>query len=92
MSDRVFMHKSIGERCHGVDCDGIMDASHKIGEEPTWDNQIIPTHNLTSYLCCVCFTRIMGPATGCYGNSRGALTPEEVKRVVYFPWLEDDDA
>lgn len=22
-------------------------------------------HNLTAYVCCTCFTRLLGPATGC---------------------------
>lgn len=30
-------------------------------------------HNLTAYVCCQCFTRILGPATGCPVRTRTAV-------------------
>lgn len=40
-------------------------ATHKIGEEIPGDDPMPDRHNLTAYVCCRCFTRLLGPATGC---------------------------
>ena len=54
-------------------------ATHKVGEEIPPDdpsNRVVlgsishQRHNLTAYVCCRCFTRILGPATGCPVDAR----------------------
>lgn len=88
MSNRTTMHVSIEEMCHN--CTDGMPASHKIGEEST-AYRSISGHNLTTYVCCYCFTTMMGPSTGCFGEGTRALTPEEVKQKWFFPWLPDEE-
>lgn len=38
-------------------------AAHKIGEEILPDDPFQARHNYTAYVCCECFTKILGPAT-----------------------------
>jgi hypothetical protein len=40
-------------------------ATHKVGEEIPFDDPLPMRHNLTQYVCCMHFTRIMGPAAPC---------------------------
>ena len=40
-------------------------ATHKVGEEIQWDDPNPERHNLTAYVCCMCFLSIMGSAAGC---------------------------
>jgi len=35
-------------------------ATHKVGEEQFDDDPGPPRHNFTAYLCCRCFTVVMG--------------------------------
>ena len=39
-------------------------------------------HNLTAYVCCGCFTKILGPATGC--------PVEQTKKTDEKPWRPHD--
>jgi len=39
-------------------------------------------HNLTAYVCCGCFTKILGPATGCPVKSE--------KKTEEKPWRPHD--
>ena len=40
-------------------------ATHKVGEEIAFDDPGPMRHNLTAYVCCACFRKIMGPAVPC---------------------------
>ena len=55
-----------GEKCPICHRSGIIsDASHKVGEEIPHDDPNQMRHNLTQYLCCNCYSMVMGRATGC---------------------------
>lgn len=54
-----------GETCH---VRGAVDdrrcganATHKLGEEIPYDHPMPERHNLTSYVCCFHFKKILGP-------------------------------
>ncbi len=52
--------------CHRVGW--VTWATHKVGEEiPFEEARKFPRHNLTQYVCCRCFTALLGPATPCRG-------------------------
>jgi len=67
----------VSANCTGEMCGCGNFASHKIGEEIPSDhpmNKVVkgpggisrdpmamPRHNLTAYVCCRCFVRLMGP-------------------------------
>lgn len=64
----------VSPTCEGEICFCGKNATHKIGEEICnfeWDAQPEPMkglatrHNFTQYVCCQCFTNIMGNATFC---------------------------
>ncbi len=63
----------ISKTCEGVWChmckDNVMHvpATHKVGEEIAVDapGSEKLRHNLTAYVCCDCFRKIMGPAVPC---------------------------
>lgn len=73
----------LGETCHvrgAVDdrpCGG--NAAHKIGEEIPFDAPNANRHNLTAYVCCFHFKKILGPkacewATADWGGTEDATT------------------
>ncbi len=52
--------------CGGQHCRICGDpATHKVGEEIPHDDPFQQRHNLTAYVCCDCFTMIVGPAAPC---------------------------
>lgn len=68
----------VASSCWGVSCHMCGGkASHKVGEEIPWDDpsrQEGPRrHNFTAYVCCQCFTNILGAATFC--DCKPALSP-----------------
>lgn len=54
-----------GEEC--ADC-RLEDAKHKVGEEDARPG----LHNYTAYLCCFCFSRVMGSAARRECNAVGS--------------------
>lgn len=40
-------------------------ASHKVGEEIPFDDEMPNRHNMTQYVCCLHYMSIMGPAVDC---------------------------
>lgn len=40
-------------------------STHKVGEEIPHDDPFQMRHNLTAYVCCRHFRKLLGPATGC---------------------------
>ena len=52
--------------CHGELCVMCrLPATHKVGEEIPPDDSDQNRHNLTAYVCCGCFRRLVGPAAPC---------------------------
>lgn len=43
---------------------GKEDPQHKVGEELS-HGEAPKGHNLTTYICCICFRALMGPAVTC---------------------------
>lgn len=43
-------------------------SSHKISEELNAFDPSRNRHPFTNYLCCACFTKVMGPGTFCFGG------------------------
>lgn len=78
---------AVGERCSVC---GIQ-ATHKVGEENTNSHQ----HNLTAYVCCAHFSRIMGPAAGCLQTVRPTWSDLNIanlaRNYVKAPTYEDQD-
>jgi hypothetical protein len=52
-------------RCTGCE----QDATHKVGEELALDDPNPYRHNLTAYVCCRCFGRLM--RVNCAGGPSG---------------------
>ena len=55
----------VSATCRGETCTQCQEqATHKVGEEIPFDvpNADIPTHNLTAYVCCRHFGRLMRTA------------------------------
>jgi hypothetical protein len=53
----------VSETCRGEVCSMCgQPATHKVGEEIPHDDPLPTRHNLTAYVCCQEFMRIMGPA------------------------------
>lgn len=48
-------------------------------------------HNLTAYVCCKCFTRILGPATGCPVATRTTVMFEGREWILLQPLRHSDD-
>lgn len=61
----------VSASCGGVSCHICQDegkkvpSSHKVGEEIPHDDPFQARHNLTAYVCCACFRKIMGKAVPC---------------------------
>jgi len=76
MSTRVEAKHFVSQSCTGVICHvcqqggARIPATHKLGEEIPHDDPLPMRHNLTAYVCCHCFVRVVGPyATYCPGVS-----------------------
>lgn len=68
----------VSASCEGEFCTVCRDpATHKLGEEIMHDDPLQNRHNLTAYVCCQCFSRVLGPATGC-----------EVTEATALRWLD----
>lgn len=56
----------VSKCCKGEKCNMCgSPATHKVGEEVFDDDPRNPGHNLTAYVCCKHFKKIMGPAVKC---------------------------
>ena len=62
----------VSATCEGETCRCGKPATHKVGEEIPHDHPQQERHNLTAYVCCACFTLLLGPATGCLEAMRCA--------------------
>jgi hypothetical protein len=68
---RILMEHFVSASCGGEHCRVCGDpATHKVGEEimhddPSHESLYTARHNFTAYVCCDCFTMIMGPAVPC---------------------------
>lgn len=75
MLDKSEFHYVSGQ-CTGVRCKCGESASHKIGEEIDIEGEQkfftdkgaphFNRHNFTAYVCCECFTKLLGDAVFCY--------------------------
>lgn len=54
------MSHFVSKSCVGEFCRCGLQATHKVGEEIPDDDPAQARHNLTAYVCCLCFTGIMG--------------------------------
>lgn len=79
MSEEHLIHLSAkGERCF---CGA--DATHKVGEERHYhDPYYNYRHNFTQYVCCQCFTNILGNATLCGLKRQPSTTDREAGLVA----------
>ena len=66
------MKHFVSKSCGGESCRICGDtATHKVAEEIMHDDpsrqvgDVYVRHNLTAYVCCDCFTMIVGPAAPC---------------------------
>lgn len=77
------MTHHISASCAGRHCTICRaPATHKLGEEIMSDDPMPYRHNLTAYVCCACFTRTLGPATGCVGVTNWYdITPADAKGI-----------
>jgi len=57
----------VSETCKGELCRMCLaPATHKVGEEIAHDDDDNRfRHNYTAYVCCSCFSKILGPHTMC---------------------------
>ena len=62
----------VSASCGGEVCGCGAPATHKMGEEIMHDDPNPYRHNLTAYVCCACFRRVVGDAVW-----HTAATPEE---------------
>lgn len=54
---------------------GVALATHKVGEEVPPDDPNMFRHNLTGYVCCLCFRELLGQGA-CQLTMLPALTPK----------------
>jgi len=75
---------SCGERFISdvIDPDGAKAAKAKCNSFFHISGPHAQRHNLTAYVCCGCFTKILGPATGC--------PSEPTTPTVQAPWRPND--
>lgn len=60
------MEHHVSASCGGRNCYICgKPSTHKVGEEIMWDDPMPNRHNYTAYVCCDCFTMILGPAVPC---------------------------
>jgi hypothetical protein len=53
----------VSAACRGETCTMCREpATHKVGEEIFHDDPMPYRHNLTAYICCPCFVKIVGTA------------------------------
>jgi hypothetical protein len=70
--------------CEGEVCVCGRPATHKLGEEFLPDEPFPDRHNLTSYVCCGCFTLIVGAASPCsYGDMDGGNERAVHDRILF---------
>ena len=54
----------VSATCGGETCRCGQPATHKVGEEIAFDEPVKQRHNLTAYVCCMCFTRAVARSNG----------------------------
>lgn len=66
----------VSAACRGERCSVCgSDATHKIGEEILFDDPNVGMgHNLTAYVCCICFGVLMKVI--CHGTESGKVIVE----------------